>query len=145
MGRHVSVLTGIKRIHVKDSYPLPRIDDTLDALNGSQCLTLDLKVILQQRSNLKIKERQPYHRTGLQQFKYEGIGAALRRLETKVCHRYFSKSLSQKEIVSRKELLAILKSIEHFHHYYSLDQRLQEYDFEIQHRREPLKKCRCAL
>ncbi|GBN25970.1 Retrovirus-related Pol polyprotein from transposon 17.6, partial [Araneus ventricosus] len=31
-------------ITIKDSYPLPRIDDTLDALNGSQCFsTLDLK------------------------------------------------------------------------------------------------------
>ncbi|GBN34978.1 Retrovirus-related Pol polyprotein from transposon gypsy [Araneus ventricosus] len=35
-------------ITVKDSYPLPRIDDTLDALNGSQWFSiLDLKVKIQ--------------------------------------------------------------------------------------------------
>ncbi|GBO34374.1 Transposon Ty3-G Gag-Pol polyprotein [Araneus ventricosus] len=34
----------LNEIMIKDSYPLPRIDDTLDALNGSQCFTtLDLK------------------------------------------------------------------------------------------------------
>ncbi|GBN83820.1 Retrovirus-related Pol polyprotein from transposon 297 [Araneus ventricosus] len=79
---------------------------------------------------------------------------------------YFSKSLGKPErnyCVTRKELLAIVKSIEHFHHYlygrkfllrtdhaslrWLLNfrepegqiarwiQRLQEYDFEIQHRK----------
>ncbi|GBN71270.1 hypothetical protein AVEN_151682-1 [Araneus ventricosus] len=83
----------------------------------------------------------------------------------RVCHR-FRKSLGKPErndCVPRKELLVILKSIEHFHHYlYGRNfllrthhashrwllnfrepegqrarwiQRLQEYDFEIQHRK----------
>ncbi|GBM02507.1 Retrovirus-related Pol polyprotein from transposon 297 [Araneus ventricosus] len=78
---------------------------------------------------------------------------------------YFSRSLGKPErnyCVTRKELLAVVKSIEHFHHYlygrkifirtdhaylrWLLNfmepegqlvrciQRLQEYDFEIQHR-----------
>ncbi|GBM36473.1 Retrovirus-related Pol polyprotein from transposon 297 [Araneus ventricosus] len=34
----------LNEITIKDSYPLPRIDDNLDALNGSKCFTtLDLK------------------------------------------------------------------------------------------------------
>ncbi|GBN14950.1 hypothetical protein AVEN_171819-1, partial [Araneus ventricosus] len=45
MDRHVSVLNKkLNDITIKDSYPLPRIDDTMDALNGSKRFsTLDLK------------------------------------------------------------------------------------------------------
>ncbi|GBM40902.1 Retrovirus-related Pol polyprotein from transposon 297 [Araneus ventricosus] len=98
----------------------------------------------------------------------EGIGAVLSqniRNEERVI-AYFSKSLGNPErnyCVTRKELLVIVKSIEHFHHYlygrkfllrtdhaslrWLLNfkepegqtarwiQRLQEYDFEIQHRK----------
>ncbi|GBM80129.1 Retrovirus-related Pol polyprotein from transposon 297 [Araneus ventricosus] len=98
----------------------------------------------------------------------EGIGAVLSQNignEERVI-AYFSKSLGKPErnyCVTRKELLAIVKSIEHFHHYlygqkfllrtdhaslrWLLNfkepegqiarwiQRLQEYDFEIQHRK----------
>ncbi|GBM30021.1 Retrovirus-related Pol polyprotein from transposon 297 [Araneus ventricosus] len=98
----------------------------------------------------------------------EGIGAVLPQNtgnEERVI-AYFSKSLGKPErnyCVTRKELLAIVKSIEHFHHYlygrkfllrtdhaslrWLLNfkepegqiarwiQRLQEYDFEIQHRK----------
>ncbi|GBM06797.1 Retrovirus-related Pol polyprotein from transposon 297 [Araneus ventricosus] len=98
----------------------------------------------------------------------EGIGAVLSQNtgnEERVT-AYFSKSLGKPErnyCVTRKELLAIVKSIEHFHHYLygrkfllrtdhaSLRrllnfkepegqiarwiQRLQEYDFETQHRK----------
>ncbi|GBN53349.1 hypothetical protein AVEN_221598-1 [Araneus ventricosus] len=51
----------LNEIIKKDSYPLPRLDDTLYALNGSQCFTtLDLKVdIGKLRSDLKIEKRQP--------------------------------------------------------------------------------------
>ncbi|GBM87210.1 Retrovirus-related Pol polyprotein from transposon 297 [Araneus ventricosus] len=98
----------------------------------------------------------------------EGIGAVLsQKIENEECViAYFSKSLGKPErnyCVTRKELLAIVKSIEHFHHYlygrkfllrtdhasliWLLNfrepdgqiarwiQRLQEYDFEIQHRK----------
>lgn len=98
----------------------------------------------------------------------EGIGAVLSQETKGVEHvvAYFSKSLSKPErnyCTTRKELLAIVKSVEHFHHYLygrkfllrtdhaSLSwllnfkspegqvarwiQRLQEYDFEIQHRK----------
>ncbi|GBL63530.1 Transposon Ty3-I Gag-Pol polyprotein [Araneus ventricosus] len=98
----------------------------------------------------------------------KGIGAVLSQNignEERVI-AYFSKSLGKPErnyCVTRKELLAIVKSIEHFHHYlygrkfllrtdqaslrWLLNfkepegqiarwiQRLQEYDFEIQHRK----------
>ncbi|GBM29206.1 Retrovirus-related Pol polyprotein from transposon 412 [Araneus ventricosus] len=97
----------------------------------------------------------------------EGIGAVLsQKIGNEECViAYFSKSLGKPErnCVTRKELLAIVKSIEHFHHYLygrkfllrtdhaslrwflnfrELEgqiarwiQRLQEYDFEIQHRK----------
>ncbi|GBM75270.1 Retrovirus-related Pol polyprotein from transposon 297 [Araneus ventricosus] len=98
----------------------------------------------------------------------EGIGAVLSQNignEERVI-AYFSKSLGKPErnyCATRKELLAIVKAIEHFHHYlygqkfllrtdhaslrWLLNfkepegqiarwiQRLQEYDFEIQHRK----------
>ncbi|GBN06648.1 Retrovirus-related Pol polyprotein from transposon 297 [Araneus ventricosus] len=98
----------------------------------------------------------------------EGKGAVLsQKIGNEECViAYFSKSLGNPErsyCVTRKELLAIVKSIEHFHHYLygrkfllrtdhaSLRwllisretegqvarwiQKLQEYDFEIQHRK----------
>ncbi|GBM51458.1 Retrovirus-related Pol polyprotein from transposon 297 [Araneus ventricosus] len=97
----------------------------------------------------------------------EGIGAVLsQKIGNEECViAYFSKSLGKPErnCVTRKELLAIVKSIEHFHYYlygrkfllrtdhaslrWLLNfrepegqiarwiQRLQEYDFEIQHRK----------
>ncbi|GBN04797.1 Retrovirus-related Pol polyprotein from transposon 297 [Araneus ventricosus] len=98
----------------------------------------------------------------------EGIGAVLsQKIGNEECViAYFSKSLGKPErnyCVTRKELLAIVKSIKHFHHYlygrkfllrtdhaslrWLLNfrepegqiarwiQRLQEYDFEIQHRK----------
>ncbi|GBO11904.1 Retrovirus-related Pol polyprotein from transposon 297 [Araneus ventricosus] len=97
----------------------------------------------------------------------EGIGAVIsQKIGNEECViAYFSKSLGKPErnyCVTRKELLAIVKSVEHFHHYlygqkfllrtdhaslrWLLNfkepegpiarwiQRLQEYDFEIQHR-----------
>lgn len=98
----------------------------------------------------------------------DGIGAVLSQVfdtEERVI-AYFSKSLGKAErnyCVTRKELLAIVKAVEHFHHYVygrkfilrtdhaSLKwllsfkepegqvarwiQRLQEYDFEIRHRK----------
>ncbi|GBM00012.1 Retrovirus-related Pol polyprotein from transposon 297 [Araneus ventricosus] len=98
----------------------------------------------------------------------KGIGAVLsQKIENEErAIAYFSKSLGKPErnyCVTRKELLAIVKSIEHFHHYlygrkfllrtdhaslrWLLNfrepegqiarwiQRLQEYNFEIQHRK----------
>ncbi|GBO17949.1 Retrovirus-related Pol polyprotein from transposon 297, partial [Araneus ventricosus] len=98
----------------------------------------------------------------------EGIGAVLsQKIGNEECViAYFSKTLGKPErnyCVTRKEILAIVKSIEHFHHYlygrksllrtdhaslrWLLNFRepegqiarwvqiLQEYDFEIQHRK----------
>ncbi|GFX58413.1 hypothetical protein TNCV_319951 [Trichonephila clavipes] len=113
----------------KESYPLPRIEETLGTLAGNTWFsTLDLKSGYWQRAIA-----------------------------------YFSKSLSKPErnyCVTRKELLAIVKAVEHFHPYLyvllrtdhsSLTwllnfknpegqiarwiQRLQEYDVEICHRK----------
>ncbi|GBM57168.1 Retrovirus-related Pol polyprotein from transposon 297 [Araneus ventricosus] len=80
----------------------------------------------------------------------EGIGAVLSQKigKEESVIAYFSKRLGKPErnyCVTRKELLAIVKSIEHFHHYlYGREpegqiahwiQKLQEYDFEIHHRK----------
>ncbi|GBM35011.1 Retrovirus-related Pol polyprotein from transposon 297 [Araneus ventricosus] len=107
----------------------------------------------------------------------EGIGAVLsQKIGNEECViAYFNNSLGKPErnYVTRKELLDIVKSIEHFHHYlygrkfllrtdhaslrWLLNfrepegqiarwiQRLQEYDFEIQHRKGKSDVCRCAL
>ncbi|GBN05495.1 Retrovirus-related Pol polyprotein from transposon 297 [Araneus ventricosus] len=278
----------LNEITIKDSYPLPRIDDTLDALNGSQWFsTLDLKIgrtfqehlnnirkVFQrlQKANLKLSPKKcrffrkevsylghiisaygvktdpektkalvdwprpetvhdlrsflglcTYYRRFVRNFSAiarplhkltearsnfnwteeceksfnslkqalitspvltyprtdkefildtdasnEGIGAVLSQKigNEEYVIAYFSKSMGKPErnyCVTRKELLAIVKSIEHFHYYlygrkfllrtdhasfrWLLNfrepegqiarwiQRLQEYDFEIQHRK----------
>ncbi|GBM15597.1 hypothetical protein AVEN_95237-1 [Araneus ventricosus] len=62
----------VNEITIKDSYPLPRIDDTLDALNGSQWFsTLDLKSGYWQVEIQPEEKKRPAFTTGqgLWQFK----------------------------------------------------------------------------
>ncbi|CAC5385675.1 unnamed protein product [Mytilus coruscus] len=95
---------------LKDSYPFPRIDDSLDALRGNAWFsTLDLvsdkEFILDTDAN------------------GTGSGAVLSQIgddgkENVVA--YYSKSFSKPEknyCVTRRELLAIINAITHFHHY----------------------------
>ncbi|GFW72432.1 hypothetical protein TNCV_3796601 [Trichonephila clavipes] len=184
----------------KDSYPLPRIDDTLDTLSGHKWFsTLDLKsgywqVEIHPQGPLqwsptlgaiKVSDKVPYRfvTTSSPILIYpqpdkpfildtdasnESVGAVLSQ-EINGQERvvaYWSKCLSKPErnyCVTQKELLAIVKAIEHFHHYLygqkfllrtdhaSLTwlmnfrntegqvarwiQRLNEYYFDIRHRK----------
>ncbi|GFX37836.1 retrovirus-related Pol polyprotein from transposon 412 [Trichonephila clavipes] len=170
----------------KDSYTLLRIDDTLDTLAGNTLSsTLDLKSEYWQVELHPDDKKKTAFTTGQglpgkkyleigKQFilvtdaSHENIGAVLSQ-EIDGQERviaYFSKCLSKPErsyCVTRKELLAIEKAVEHFHPYLynrrfllrtnhaSLTwllnfknpegqiarwiQRLQEYDVEIRHRK----------
>ncbi|GBN68362.1 Transposon Ty3-I Gag-Pol polyprotein [Araneus ventricosus] len=164
----------LNEITKQDKYRLPRIDDTLGTFIASQWFsTLDLKSGYWQVEIRPVDREKTAFTTGqgLWQFKdssYEGIGAVLSQNignEERVI-AYFSKSLGKTErkyCVTRKELIGIVKSIEHFHDYrygrkFNLRtdhaclrwllsfkepegqiarwiQRLQEYDFEIQYRK----------
>ncbi|GBN63648.1 Retrovirus-related Pol polyprotein from transposon 297 [Araneus ventricosus] len=151
----------LNEITIKNSYPLPRIDDTLDAVNRSQWFsTLDLKSGYWQVEIQPEDKEKTTFTTGQGLWQFKKIGN-----EESVIS-YFSNCLVKPErnyCVTRKELLAIVKSIENFHHYlygqkfllwtdhaslrWFLNfrkpegqiarwiQRIQEYDFEIQHRK----------
>ena len=42
----------LNNVTIKDSYPLPRIDDTLDALMGARCFSmLDLRASIGRSAN----------------------------------------------------------------------------------------------
>ncbi|GFX69652.1 retrovirus-related Pol polyprotein from transposon opus [Trichonephila clavipes] len=155
----------------KDSYPLPRIDDTLDTLaRYTWFSTLNIKSGYWQDA-LTSAPILAYPEIGKQLIldtdaTHESIGAVLSQ-EIDGQERiiaYFTKYLSKPErnyYVTRKELLVIIKAVEHFHPYLygrrfllrtdhaSLTwllnfknlkvqiarwiQRLQEYDMEICH------------
>ncbi|GBN88061.1 Retrovirus-related Pol polyprotein from transposon 297 [Araneus ventricosus] len=146
------------------------METTLDGLSSEACLVYLDDITIALTSSLVLT----YPRTDKDfildtDTSNEGIGAVLYQnignVERVIA--YFSKSLGKPEInycVTRKELLAIAKSIKHFYHYiygrkfllwtdhaslrWLLNfkepedqiarwiQRLQEYDFEIYHRKE---------
>ncbi|CAG2219653.1 unnamed protein product [Mytilus edulis] len=132
----------INSLTIKDSYPLCRIDDSLDALRGSKWLSVldlskknctfdwtnecneafeKLQMTLMSAPILGYPDmtKQFILDTDASGF---GIGAVLSQIHEgkEVVVAYYSKSLSKAQrqyCVTRRELLAVILSIKHFHHY----------------------------
>ncbi|CAC5416499.1 unnamed protein product [Mytilus coruscus] len=116
----------VNDLSIKDKFPLPRIEDCLDALRGNQWFsTLDLASGYHQVAKTKTRLKQLL----LPEFIVDtdasgtGVGVVLSQIndDGKECViAYYSRTLSKTELqycVTRREFLAIVLAVKHFHHY----------------------------
>ncbi|GBN70184.1 Retrovirus-related Pol polyprotein from transposon 297 [Araneus ventricosus] len=132
----------LNEITIKDSYPLPRIDDTLDVLNGNQWFsTLDLKSgYWQNEIQPEDKEKTAFTTgQGLWQFKVMPFGlcnapATFERLMETVLRGLTSEAC----LVYLDDIIIVGRTFqEHLNNIRKVFQRLQKANFKLS-----LKKCR---